>query len=124
LPFFSNFAFKSDLRRYVLDSSGQLIGINTAIYSNSGSSSGVGFALPSDMVSGIVDQIIQFGRVTRPIIGITFAPDAAVEQLGLGGVLVLDARQGGPAARAGVKPTTVGRCSPTVSEPLVKASMI
>ena len=61
------------------------------------------------MVSGIVDQIIQFGRVTRPIIGITFAPDAAVEQLGLGGVLVLDARQGGPAARAGVKPTTVGR---------------
>mmetsp|Transcript_41751 Transcript_41751/g.67065 ORF Transcript_41751/g.67065 Transcript_41751/m.67065 type:complete len:279 (-) Transcript_41751:1711-2547(-) len=90
----------------LLDSSGRLIGINTAIYSTSGSSSGVGFALPSDMVSGIVDQIIRFGRVTRPIMGITFAPDAAVEQLGLGGVLVLDAREAGPAWRAGVKATS------------------
>lgn len=58
------------------------------------------------MVSGIVEQIIKFGRVTRPIMGITFAPDAAVEQLGLGGVLVLDAREAGPAWRAGVKPTS------------------
>ena len=90
----------------LLDSSGRLIGINTAIYSTSGSSSGVGFALPSDMVSGIVEQIIKFGRVTRPIMGITFAPDGAVEQLGLGGVLVLDAREGGPAWRAGVKATS------------------
>lgn len=90
----------------LLDSSGRLIGINTAIYSNSGTSSGVGFALPSDMVTGIVEQIIKFGRVTRPIMGITFAPDAAVEQLGLGGVLVLDARENGPAWRAGVKATS------------------
>ena len=90
----------------LLDSSGRLIGINTAIYSTSGSSSGVGFALPSDMVAGIVEQIIKYGRVTRPIMGITFAPDAAVEQLGLGGVLVLDARDGGPAWRAGVKATS------------------
>tara|TARA_B110000977_G_scaffold53537_2_gene72808 strand:- start:3617 stop:5194 length:1578 start_codon:yes stop_codon:yes gene_type:complete len=90
----------------LLDSGGRLIGINTAIYSTSGSSSGVGFALPSDMVAGIVEQIINFGRVTRPIMGITFAPDAAVEQLGLGGVLVLDARENGPAWRAGVKPTS------------------
>lgn len=90
----------------LLDSSGRLIGINTAIYSTSGSSSGVGFALPSDMVSGIVEQIIKFGRVTRPVLGITFAPDAAVEQLGLGGVLVLDAREAGPAWRAGVKATS------------------
>jgi S1-C subfamily serine protease len=90
----------------LLDSGGRLIGINTAIYSNSGTSSGVGFALPSDMVRGIVEQIIEFGRVTRPIMGITFAPDAAVEQLGLGGVLVLDARVNGPAWRAGVKATS------------------
>ena len=90
----------------LLDSSGRLIGINTAIYSNSGTSSGVGFALPSDMVAGIVEQIIKYGRVTRPIMGITFAPDAAVEQLGLGGVLVLDARENGPAWRAGVKATS------------------
>lgn len=90
----------------LLNSSGQLIGINTAIYSASGTSSGVGFALPSDMVSGIVDQIIRYGRVTRPILGVSFAPDGALDQLGLGGVLVLDARPGGPAERAGVRSTT------------------
>ena len=66
----------------------------------------MGFALPSDMVSGIVDQIIRYGRVTRPILGVSFAPDGALDQLGLGGVLVLDARAGGPAARAGVRSTT------------------
>lgn len=76
----------------LLNSSGQVIGINTAIYSASGTSAGVGFAIPSDMVSGIVDQLIQYGRVTRPVLGISFAPDPVVEQLGLGGVLVLDAR--------------------------------
>ena len=90
----------------LLNSSGQLIGVNTAIYSASGTSSGVGFALPSDMVSGIVDQLIRFGRVTRPILGVSFAPDGALDQLGLGGVLVLDARAGGPADRAGVRSTT------------------
>ena len=89
----------------LLNSSGQLIGLNTAIYSASGTSSGVGFALPVDMVTGIVDQIIRFGRVTRPIIGVSFAPDEIAEQLGLGGVLVLDAREGGPAERAGVRST-------------------
>jgi S1-C subfamily serine protease len=51
----------------LLNSSGSLIGINTAIYSGSGTSSGVGFAIPSDTVVGIVDQIIKFGRVTRPV---------------------------------------------------------
>ena len=89
----------------LLNSSGQLIGLNTAIYSAYGTSSGVGFALPVDMVTGIVDQIIRFGRVTRPIIGVSFAPDEIAEQLGLGGVLVLDAREGGPAERAGIRST-------------------
>ena len=89
----------------LLNSSGQLIGLNTAIYSASGTSSGVSFALPVDMVTGIVDQIIRFGRVTRPIIGVSFAPDEIAEQLGLGGVLVLDAREGGPAERAGIRST-------------------
>ena len=89
----------------LLNSAGQVVGINTAIYSSSGTSSGVGFALPSDLVAGIIEQLISVGRVTRPIMGISFAPDAVVAQLGLGGVLVLDAREGGPAARAGVQGT-------------------
>ncbi|CAJ2665407.1 unnamed protein product [Trifolium pratense] len=66
----------------LLDSSGNLIGINTAIYSPSGASSGVGFSIPVDTVNGIVDQLVKFGKVTRPILGIKFAPDQSVEQLG------------------------------------------
>ncbi|XP_074573587.1 protease Do-like 1, chloroplastic [Curcuma longa] len=89
----------------LLDSSGSLIGINTAIYSPSGASSGVGFSIPVDTVSGIVEQIVKFGKVTRPILGIKFAPDQSVEQLGVSGVLVLDAPPNGPAGKAGLQPT-------------------
>ncbi|KGN51390.1 protease Do-like 1, chloroplastic [Cucumis sativus] len=89
----------------LLDSSGNLIGINTAIYSPSGASSGVGFSIPVDTVSGIVDQLVRFGKVTRPILGIKFAPDQSVEQLGVSGVLVLDAPANGPAGKAGLLPT-------------------
>ncbi|MCO5592382.1 hypothetical protein L7F22_046384 [Adiantum nelumboides] len=90
----------------LLDSSGSLIGINTAIYSPSGASAGVGFSIPVDTVRGIVDQLVKYGKVTRPILGITFAPDQSVEQLGVSGVLVLDAPPTGPAGKAGLKPTT------------------
>lgn len=89
----------------LLDSSGNLIGINTAIYSPSGASSGVGFSIPVDTVAGIVDQIVKFGKVTRPILGIKFAPDQSVEQLGVSGVLVLDAPPSGPAGKAGLLST-------------------
>ncbi|KAK9108063.1 hypothetical protein Syun_024074 [Stephania yunnanensis] len=89
----------------LLDSSGNLIGINTAIYSPSGASSGVGFSIPVDTVSGIVEQLVKFGKVTRPILGIKFAPDQSVEQLGFSGVLVLDAPANGPAGKAGLQPT-------------------
>ncbi|XAR58195.1 Peptidase Do [Bertholletia excelsa] len=89
----------------LLDSSGNLIGINTAIYSPSGASSGVGFSIPVDTVSGIVDQLVRFGKVTRPILGIKFAPDQSVEQLGVSGVLVLDAPPNGPAGKAGLLST-------------------
>lgn len=51
-------------------------------------------------VSGIVDQLVRFGKVTRPILGIRFAPDQSVEQIGLSGVLVLDAPASGPAGKA------------------------
>ncbi|EOA24063.1 hypothetical protein CARUB_v10017283mg [Capsella rubella] len=89
----------------LLDSSGTLIGINTAIYSPSGASSGVGFSIPVDTVGGIVDQLVKFGKVTRPILGIKFAPDQSVEQLGVSGVLVLDAPPSGPAGKAGLQST-------------------
>lgn len=90
----------------LLSSSGSVIGINTAIFSPSGANAGVGFAIPVDLVKNSAEQILKCGFVVRPIIGISFAPDAAVEQLGVTGVLVLDARIGGPAAKAGVHGTT------------------
>ena len=90
----------------LLDSSGSVIGINTAIFSPSGANAGVGFAIPVDLVKSSVEQILLFGKVVRPMMGISFAPDAAVEQLGVTGVLVLDAREGGPASKAGVHGTT------------------
>ncbi|KAL4448534.1 hypothetical protein ABPG75_005753 [Micractinium tetrahymenae] len=87
----------------LLDSSGAMIGINTAIYSYTQNSAGVGFAIPVDVVKSSVEQIIKYGKVVRPIMGISFAPDQSVEQLGVNGVLVLNARDGGPAAKAGIR---------------------
>ncbi|PSC73356.1 Protease Do-like chloroplastic isoform B [Micractinium conductrix] len=89
----------------LLDSGGAMIGINTAIYSQSGNSAGVGFAIPVDVVKSSVEQIITFGKVVRPIMGISFAPDQS-KQLGVNGVLVLNARDGGPASKAGIKGST------------------
>lgn len=90
----------------LLNSRGNVVGINTAIFSPSGASNGVGFAIPVDTVSGVVDQIIKFGKVTRPILGISFAPESAAEALGVKGVLVLDAPKNGPAGSAGMRSTT------------------
>ena len=60
----------------------------------------MGFAIPVDTVKGIVDQIIRYGEVTRPVLGVTLAPDAVGRQLGLreGGVVVLNVPDGSPAA--------------------------
>lgn len=73
--------------------------------SGRGASSGVGFAIPVDSVKGLVEQILKFGRVIRPILGITIAPPQTVRQLGLAGILVLEAPSGSPANLAGIKGT-------------------
>jgi S1-C subfamily serine protease len=91
-----------------LDSKGRVIGINTAIADPSGKgvSSGVGFAIPIDTARGLVDQILMYGKVTRPVLGITVAPPQILRQLGEAGVLVLDVPPGTPAAAAGIRGTT------------------
>ena len=58
----------------LLDSAGRLIGVNTAIYSPSGASAGIGFAIPVDEVNRIVPRLIRDGRMVRPALGVTGAP--------------------------------------------------
>ena len=86
----------------LLDSRGQLIGINTAIASRNGQSAGVGFAIPVNLVSRVVAQLVRHGRVIRPEIGIQRVYET--EQ----GLLIARLTPGGPAERAGLQgPRTV-----------------
>ncbi|CAD7697709.1 unnamed protein product [Ostreobium quekettii] len=98
----------------LLDSRGKLIGMNTAIYSPSGANSGVGFAIPVDIVRSSVDQIIKYGKVIRPFLGISFATDHSIDQLGVQGILVLKTKHGSSADKAGIRGTSrdeLGRLS-------------
>ena len=65
----------------------------------------MGFAIPIDTAKGLVEQVLKYGRVVRPILGITIAPPQTVRQIGVEGVLVLEVPSGGPAERAGIKGT-------------------
>jgi len=87
----------------LLDSAGRLIGVNTAIYSPSGSSAGIGFAVPVDTVNRVAPQLIRHGRVIRPGLGGRFANDATAQRLGIDGVLTMQVVQGGAAAKAGLR---------------------
>jgi S1-C subfamily serine protease len=89
----------------LLDSAGRLIGVNTAIYSPSGASAGIGFAIPVDEVNRIVPKLIRDGKFIRPTIGIQAAPPALQEALKLPqGVAVAGVLPESPALKAGLKP--------------------
>ena len=91
----------------LLDSANRLIGINTAIYSPTGSYAGIGFAVPVDTVNRIVPQLIEFGKVIKPGLGINIAPDSFVtNRLNTTGVLILNTIPSGGAQKAGLKATT------------------
>ena len=90
----------------LLDSAGRLIGVNTAIYSPSGASSGIGFAVPVGEVNRVVPQIISKGKVLRPGLGVTLANRSLTGDLGLEGVLVLKVLPGTSAEQAGLRGTT------------------
>ncbi|KAG5177684.1 serine type protease [Tribonema minus] len=94
----------------LLNSAGQITGMNTAIYSPSGASAGIGFAIPIDTIKTIVGMIIETGSVTRPVIGITYLQSAQAKALGIDdGVLVLDVPAGSAAEKAGLRGTARSR---------------
>jgi S1-C subfamily serine protease len=96
----------------LLDSAGRLIGINTAIFSPSGASAGIGFAVPVDTVNRVVPQLIRDGRYIRPTLGIEL--DEGLNRrltalLKVEGVVVVGVAQGSAAAKAGLKGATLTR---------------
>ena len=90
----------------LLDSAGRLIGVNTMIFSPSGASAGVGFAVPVDTVNRVVPELIGSGRYVRPVLGVELDEQLnrrIVDRLGTPGVVVLGVGPGSAAARAGLR---------------------
>ncbi len=88
----------------LLDSMGRLVGVNTAIFSPTGASAGIGFAIPVNTVKAIIPQLLKYGRLYRPILGIeTLAlTDYWAKRLRVKGVAILSVKEGLPAAKAGM----------------------
>lgn len=96
----------------LIDARGNLVGINTAIFSKSGGSQGVGFAIPVDMVRGIMEQLVEHGEVSRGWLGMAGqdVTRALAESFGLenvDGVLISTVYRDGPAHKAGILPGDV-----------------
>jgi S1-C subfamily serine protease len=90
----------------LLDSAGRVIGVNTAIFSPSGASAGIGFAIPVDTVNRVVPQIVATGRVAVAGIGVQVLDEQNAARLGVEGLVVMGVSNGGPAARAGLRGAT------------------
>ena len=90
----------------LLDSKGRLIGLNTAIYSHTGSSAGIGFAIPADDIERIVPQLIKNGRVIMAGIGVQRVDERVAARLGVRkGVLIAEVLPKSPAAKSGLQGT-------------------
>jgi S1-C subfamily serine protease len=103
----------------LLDSAGQLIGVNTAIYSNSGSSAGISFSIPVDTIARIVPQLIRYGKVKRAGLGVSVLPDHIVRNWGVKGVVIREVFAGSEAARAGLESIVLDRRGNVVAADLV-----
>jgi 2-alkenal reductase len=87
----------------LLDSAGRVIGVNTAIFSPSGTNAGIGFAIPIDIANRVVTALIRSGHVPTPGIGIVAADEAMATRLGVEGVVVVRVAPASPAAEAGLR---------------------
>ncbi|MFH2132409.1 MAG: PDZ domain-containing protein, partial [bacterium] len=86
----------------LLNSKGELVGVNTIIISSSGASAGVGFAIPVNTVKEIIPQLITHGKMMRPIIGITTVHDSIARRYRIEGVIVYQVPAGSNADKAGL----------------------
>ena len=86
----------------LLNSLGQLVGVNTAIYSPSGGSAGIGFAIPVNTVIEVVPQLIAFGKIMRPVLGVELASDRWLRRYRVDGVPIVRTYRGFPAETAGM----------------------
>lgn len=90
----------------LLNSKGELIGVNTAIYSPSGAYAGIGFSIPVDEVKWVVSDLIKYGKIRRPILGIELLPGTmAQDRYGLEGALIMNVTANKGAALAGLQGT-------------------
>lgn len=87
----------------LLDSSGRVVGVNTAIISPSGSNAGIGFAIPIDIVNRVIPQLIRDGHVPTPGIGIVAVSEQDATRMGVEGIPILRTLPNSPAARAGLR---------------------
>jgi S1-C subfamily serine protease len=87
----------------LLDSRGKLIGVNTQIYSTSGASAGIGFSIPVDEVMWAVPDLIRFGEVRRPLLGVSLLQEREAKRLNISGAMITQTAEGGPAQKAGLR---------------------
>ncbi|HEV2009027.1 MAG TPA: trypsin-like peptidase domain-containing protein, partial [Burkholderiales bacterium] len=106
----------------LLDSAGRLIGVNAAIYSPSGASAGIGFAIPVDEVNRIVPRVIHDGKFIRPALGIHAAPPQLLSALGSPkGVAVVGVTRHSAAEAAGIKPFRRGPAGEIIAGDIITA---
>jgi len=89
----------------LINSSGKLIGVNTSIYSPSGASAGIGFSIPASIVNWVIPELIQFGKIKRPSLGLELASSFK----GVNGAVVYHVYEGSHAEKVGIRPTMVDR---------------
>lgn len=107
----------------LLDLSGTVIGVNAAIYTQTGTNSGIGFAIPSSTVARVVPQLIGHGKVERASLGVDLAPDPTSRALGIepgAGALIQSVRPGSPAEKAGLLPIRRGFAGIVAGDVIVK----